>query len=265
MNHLYLLLFLISLWYGTCLAQLQELRIDCSRQTGELKSIMGVNRGPQGLQTEFSEIGVSLIRTHDYHISCDYHIYTDFWLLDTAQNAYHVLNPAFDPLNTAHYHWETTDAQIHDIIDNGFEVYFRLGISWSLNTNYPTPPVTPPFDMDGRSFNRFAQVCKRTVMHINGSWAEGLNQNVRYWEVWNEPKNNLFWVGDSTDYYHLYQQVYDSLKSFDPALNVGAPGAVPLTTLGVSKAYRESFLNYLQQNQIGLDFYSWHSYGIKNP
>lgn len=63
----------------------------------------------------------------------------------------------------------------------------------------------------------------------------------------------------------MYHAVCDTLKTYAPDIKLGAPGAVPSTTIGVNHEYREDFIYYCAQNNLPIDFYSWHIYGAKNP
>lgn len=233
-------------------------------QTAEpLKDLIGVNKGPANRRIAYQDAGITSVRTHDYHVSCDYETYSDFWNYDKTNESYS-LNTDFDPADARHYSWAATDSQIMDIISNGQRVYFRLGISWPENANYITPPLKPPLDANGTTFANFAALCKHTVMHYNDAWANGLNQTIRYWEIWNEP-DGIFWEGTPLQFFQLYKTVADSLKALDSELMVGGPGVAPKTSLQVNTTYLDGFLSYLRDHNGKMDFYSWHSYGIQNP
>lgn len=252
---------LLVLFVSLNLLAQKKFTIDFSESEGMLKNLQGVNKGPEDKLAAYKDAGISIIRTHDYHAPFDYEQYTEFWNITSSDTS---LNTSFDPTDPNHYHWDTTDAQLTIMQDNGFDVFFRLGISNPDNTNYPTPPIDPPYDHDGLGFDNFAEVCKRTVMHTNDNWAGGFNMGIKYWEIWNEP-GGLFWDDSAESFYLMYNKVANTLKSFDSTLRVGAVGAVPTTSYGVKKEYRDSFLQYCADSSVPLDFYSWHHYSAKNP
>ena len=171
---------------------------------------------------------------------------------------------SFNPEDTAYYHWQAAYSVIANIKENNFDIFFRIGVSYP-NTN-PLPPYEPPCDSPDStlSFTRFASLCKHVVMHYNNGWDNGRHDNIQYWEVWNEP-GGLFWHGSPPQYYLMYKNVENSIKTYDPNLKVGGPGAVPLTSIGQQSVYREGFIEFCANNNVDLDFYSWHLYGYKNP
>ncbi len=262
MKHIYFLFPLFILFFQVNTQAQKNITVDFSQQQGEIKDLLGVNKGPKNKLQGYKDAGISMIRTHDYHGPFDYEYYSDFWNYNQVDG--YTLNNSFDPTNPAHYDWTDTDSRLDAIAGNNIEVYFRLGVSYPDNPNYDTPPLAPPLDSDDENFATFAEVCKRTAMHCNSDWAGGKNLSIRYWEVWNEP-GGAFWKGTADQFYKMYNTVCDSLKSFDSSLKVGALGAVPTTSIGISPEYRENFLNYLNNNDVPLDFYSWHLYGYKNP
>jgi len=270
MNKLLVMIFLLNMvpvanGYGQ-----REINVDFSNEIATIKDLLGVNRDPGGMNRDpgekilgYQETGITTIRLHDDRFN-DYQYYSEFWQLDTGSNSFSILNTDFDPTNSAHYHWDTFDLKLSTIIDHNFEVYFRLGISWPNNPLYPTPPLQPPLDPDGAHFTKFAELCKRTVMHCNDGWDDGFDYNFQYWEIWNEP-GGIFWDGTPMQFYQMYEAVSRALKAYNPELKVGAPGAVPATIVIPQKAYFHNFLQYLSDNHAPLDFYSWHLYGAKNP
>lgn len=236
--------------------------IDYASTTGTIKDLVGVNKGPETKVQGYLDAGISMIRTHDFHDAFDYEHYSDFWIITETDTT---LNPDFDPTDATYYDWTSTDQQLSVMNNNGFEVFFRLGISYPDNPNYPTPPLQPPYNHDDpSSFDNFAELCKRTAMHTNESWADGLQTNTSYWEIWNEP-GGLFWHGSPLEFFQMYATVANAMKNYNPELKIGALGAYPVTSYGINTTFREQFFDYCQTNELPLDFYSWHHYSAKNP
>jgi len=238
--------------------------INYNRSIRPIKDLMAVNKLPFAQRAAgYVDAGITMIRMHDLHGANDYCFYTDFWNFDTTTKTFTTRNPSFDPANPAHYTWRDFDASVNEILGLGMAPYIRLG------TSYPGPvsikqPDAPPLDNDGIHFTKFAELCRRTVMHINGGWDNGSRHHVRYWEIWCEP-DGIFWNGTPLQFFQMYKSVSTAMKSYDPSLKIGGPGVTPATTIGVKTTYMDSFLNYMADNNAPLDFYSWHIYGIKNP
>lgn len=256
-------IFIICLLITQNITAQKTIVVDFQNQTGEIKDILGVNRGPSHRDAGYMDAGISMIRTHDYHDAFDYAMYSQFWYFDSINNEFTTINEDFEPDNPTHYNWFATDSVIANFDEINCDIYFRLGTSYP-NENYVIQPADPPLDPDGLNFTNFAELCKRTVMHCNGDWSNGLNKDIRYWEIWNEPEG-LFWNGTPLQFFSMYKTARDSIKSFDPDLKVGALSALPTTTLEIDTTYSSGFFNWLQANNSSIDFYSWHIYGIQNP
>lgn len=265
----YLLLFgLLSAI--SAFSQTKNIAVDYNTVIGVGKAMAGVNTGPHSIvsgTTEqcLSSIGNKVIRTHDYHGPCDYWQYTTFYNYFNQSFNYN-----FQSHKTSDYNWTTTDAQIAEIINAGFQPFFRVGISFPGGG--PSPATPMPKDADGINFRTFAGIAKRTAMHYTAGWNNGFSYTIPYWEIWNEPNNNASWTVDSVQaYYRLYKQCVDSLKSFNPSLKVGGPGTAKnaFYTGGIRYSlnhnYVSNFFNYCKNNQVPIDFYSFHMYDKRNP
>ncbi len=245
----------------------KEINIDYANKTGVIKDIFGGNKGGENIAAApyLHEIGIKDIRIHDYHEEAgDYYFYSDFWNKN-PDGSVSDINVDFNPSNPRHYHWENSDNVITNIINNDLSVYFRLGTSYP-NSQYILQPQNPPANILGANdFSKFAGLCEATVNHYNKGWDNGFNYNIKYWEIWNEP-GGLFWEnGTPIEFFKMYEQVSTAIKSSNPNVKVGAPGAVYTTTLGIQTQYREGFISYCKKEDLDLDFYSWHVYGLSNP
>lgn len=259
---------------GLLFSQTKTFTVDFNTNAGAFKKLTGVNTGPNsaasGTAAEcYKNIGVEMVRTHDYHGPCDYWGYTSFF-----SYAKQKFNYGFKSHIDTGYHWSTTDAQINKITSEGMSPFFRLGISFPGGGVSPASPR--PRDADTTNFTTFAGICKRTAMHYTAGWNAGYTYSIPYWEVWNEPNNGASWsiasANAASSFYLMYKQVADSIKSFNPALKVGAPGtsrdafftaASPVFVL--KPDYISRFFHYCDSANVPLDFYSFHSYNKANP
>ena len=260
-----LIIFSIALINVSLFGQ-KYITIDFSVETGYIKDIYGGNKGTDTLEAipYLHEIGIKHIRTHDYHGGADYFYYSNFWNKDGAGNFIDI-NTNFDPANPADYYWGDTDTKLESIIENNFSAYFRIGASYP-NSNFILQPMIPPSNSSASplNFSKFAQLSANTVNHYNNNWDNGFEYGVQYWEIWNEP-GGLFWDGNPFQFYLMYKEISSAIKSENPNIKIGAPGAVPTTTLGINTEYREGFIEFCNAENLALDFYSWHVYGLKNP
>ncbi|MGQ9844654.1 MAG: GH39 family glycosyl hydrolase [Caldisericia bacterium] len=121
-----------------------------------------------------------------------------------------------------------------DIIEKGFEVYFRLGNSYS---NSPSP----------KNFTNWIKVALHIVDHYY-NLSKSLNKPIKYVEIWNEPDNKTFWDRPKIDYFKLYVNSAKEIKKLYPELKVGGAAFTPqfaLTTNG--KKLTDDFLKYVKE------------------
>ena len=223
-----------------------DIVLDCSKTNGRIRPYAEINCGPlpnhyvkEGvdLSSQYQEIGVDFIRTHDFSGPTDVSRIFPNW--------------SADPLEESSYDFNVSDQYITAIVNTGCQVFYRLGESASDNETLRQPP---------QDFSKWAEICKHIVMHYNDGWANGYHYNITYWEVWNEPDLKGFWDGTTEQYYQLYNITAKTLKNYNSSLKVGGP----CTSSVFNVNYTIGFLNYVKENNVPLDFFSWHMY-TDNP
>ena len=210
--------------------------------------MLGVNIGPTragkdpnnaDLTSAYRQIGVTLIRTHDY-----------YGPLDMA-----VMYPdrRRDPADPRSYDFRASDAMWQAIVNGGFEPYLRLGDSYNN--------ATPPANAHERA--NWVNAAVAVVRHYRkGQW-NGFSTPFRYVEIWNEPDNQRFWSRprNALEYFQLYVETALALKRAFPDLLIGGPG---VTQTGAftpqGNKWVHDFLTYVKQSNAPLDFFSWHLY-----
>lgn len=260
--------------------------VDAASDMGQLKPLRGVNSGPLPWtdqpgtdrtggpvevsdRTGFRSLGadaspgyrranIDLIRTHDNYGPGD--IYDNFKgshemadgtvLPDSLRNVL-VMFPDLgaDPAVASSYNFGPTDHLIKSIYDVGAEPLFRLGASAGESSGVPDSFTT---DSD---YDHYADIARHIVLHYNKGWDRGHYYKIRYWEVLNEPDGRF----DPTKYYKLYGRIARAVKAADTNAMIGGP-ALMFAFNGPS--YREDFLTYLRDNNLPLDFWSFHDYAI---
>ncbi len=214
---------------------------DCKKTDGVLTDFSEINCGPipnpgiEGvdLTNQFRETGFDFVRNHDFNGP------TDISMIFP--------NMSKDPFDPSNYNFTLSDQFITSIIDAGCNVFYRLGESANTEERLRQPP---------QNMSKWAEVCKHVVMHYNDGWADGFYYNISYWEIWNEPDLSGFWNGTTEQYFNLYQETAITLKQYDPTLKIGGP----CTSSIFNKNFSTRFLSFVKENQIPLDFYSWHMY-----
>jgi len=242
----------------------KSLRVDAAHTTGTIRSLLGTNRGPISYALRMGEgtvchvdsfrtMGIDFIRNHDFYGPTDWYVIFPRW--------------DADPEDSEGYDFTSSDERIRAIVENGFRCFFRLGTSWRGRN--PRPIHDPPGTIrdewgrvihraDRDDFRRWGRICARIVQHYTQGWKDGYHYPIQYWEIWNEPDlAEQFWTGTPEQYYMLYEEAARAIREVDPTLKVGGPAC----TGRLSAEYVEGFLDYCQERNVPLDFFSWHSYG----
>jgi hypothetical protein len=216
------------------------IEVDFSKLTGRIRSLQQVHAGPippapgaAQLHEQYKRIGVDYVRSHDVWVAYD---------IDVIFR-----NMQADPSNELNYNFSSTDLQVVAVKSVGAEVFYRLGYSWG-------GPSYPP-----GNYTKFAEICKRIVMHYNQGWANGFKYGIRYWEIWNEADFKQFWTGTPEQYFRLYDVVARALKTVDRNLKVGGPALAGPQEF-VNRWFLDDFLRFCKMNESPLDFVSWHIY-----
>ena len=158
---------------------LSRISVDFTRKLGRIKPMNAGNNGPKipkddqtsGNFDTFKMLRIPYARLHDANFCSAYGaphtvdvraIFKDF-------NA--------DPTDPASYDFVMTDLYLKAIERAGTEPFFRLGGSIEHNPRKWFTCVPP-------DFRKFAVICEHIVKHCTGSWANGLNMKITYWEIW---------------------------------------------------------------------------------
>ena len=213
-----------------------------------IRPLLGVNIGPApagkdpnnaDLTQACRQIGVTLVRTHDFYGPLDMSVmYRDRMR---------------DPADPQSYDFRVGGAMWRAIVGGGFEPYLRLGDSYHN--------VRPP--ANARERTNWVRAAVEVVRHYRqGQW-NGFTTPFRYVEIWNEPDNQQFWPKprNAQEYLQLYVETARTLKQAFSDLQVGGPW---LTQMGFltpqGKAWVHDFLVYVKGHNAPLDFFSWHLY-----
>jgi len=161
----------------------ENVRVDFSRNCGQVKPMHSVNNGPVYKFAEDQRItnmdsyraaGIPYARTHDAAFCSTY---GGEHTVDI-----HAIFPDFDadPYAPESYDFVLTDEYLKVIEFAGTKTFYRLGSKiehWKKK--YGT---LPPKD-----FHKWAVICEHIIRHYTEGWADGFRMDIEYWEIWNEP------------------------------------------------------------------------------
>lgn len=224
------------------------------------KAVGTVNFNWKALAQGGEKSGVRMLEPAIPHIA---KINPKYIRLDHIYDYYHVVSR--NAKGELMFDWTALDQTVCDIYHTNSKPFFSLG--------YMPPSIakdgsviSPPKD-----WNEWAYVVKTTIEHysnknarlcgnVTGDWFNNI-----YYEVWNEPDHESFgkWSihGGEKDYRTLY---YYAATGASRAQNVypyylGGPATTALYENWITK-----FLDFVSENNLKLDFLSWHHY-TKNP
>jgi beta-xylosidase len=144
------------------------------------------------------------------------------------------------------FNFSKLDQVVNDILATGAKPMLSLSYM---------PPVISSGDVTDPPANWFdwQEVVRATIEYYSGR--TGKNLTDVYYEVWNEP--DLFGKWKIADYRLLYlyaAQGASQAKNVN-SFKIGGPG-----TTAFYKNWLEDFVKYVYQNDLRLDFFSWHKY-----
>lgn len=182
--------------------------------------------------------------------------------LDHLYDFYNVV--ARDSSKSLTFNWEELDATVCDILRIGARPFFSLSYMpevLSVDRSIISHPA---------SWEEWSLLIQKTIERYSGENSRicglFLDQNLTdvYYEVWNEPDLESFgkWNihGGVKDYKLLY---YYSIKGAEKAENVkrfffGGPA-----TTAAYQNWFQVFLDFVRENNLRIDFLSWHHYSKK--
>ena len=216
---------------------------------GHIKIMNAANNGPKaGNFEDYKALRIPYARTHDTPYRWNYHT-VDIDRIFPDWNA-NVNNPKS-------YDFALTDELLAMMIKAGTEPFFRLG--QSIEHASKKYGIFPPKD-----FRKWAKICEHIIRHYTEGWADGYHWDIKYWEIWNEPDldapNDRWktdprcWGGSMEQFHEFYAVAAKHLKKCFPDLMIGGPA------LANPRKYGPAFLEYVKENEVPLDFFSWHMY-----
>ena len=186
-------------------------------------------------------------------------LYPRYIRLDHIYDFYDVVRR--DANGQLFFNWTKLDETVCDIYHTGAKPFFSLG--------YMPPTMSEDKTLIGRpkDWSEWSLLVQKTIEHysgintrlcgqIYGQWLTDI-----YYEVWNEPDLESFgkWsiYGGSKDYKTFYRV---SVEGANRAKNVyhfliGGP-----VTTAPYKNWFQRFLDFTTENNIRIDFLSWHHY-----
>ncbi len=228
------------------------MKVNYNNKIASIKPMNAVNNGPvytknadqnSGNLADYKAANIPFARTHDASFFSRYggeHT-VDVHLIFRDFDA--------DPNDPASYDFTLTDEYMETIMAADTKVFYRLGSKIEHESKHYG--ILPPKD-----FQKWAVICEHIIAHMNEGWADGHEYGIEYWEIWNEP--DLYgkcWLGTPEQFYELFAVTAKHLKNRFPNLKIGGPAIC-----SYNENWLRPFFTKLRDENVPLDFYSWHCY-----
>ncbi|MBQ2891192.1 MAG: hypothetical protein IJE44_06075 [Clostridia bacterium] len=249
------------------------MKINFNETVGKIKPMHAINNMPLIGATDrmfhyIGEAGVPYSRLHDTGGA-----YGGGRFVDIA-NVFRNFDADVD--DPASYDFAFTDWLLNAIDKQNTKIFYRLGATIENQQNIKAYYIYPPKDN-----LKWAKICEKIIAHYNEGWANGYHLGIEYWEIWNEPDNepkiedNPMWKGKFEEYMDLYRVTAPYLKERFPNIKIGGYASCGFYALfegNFAKVANSSsrtgyfiecfhkFMEYVRENNLPLDFFSWHSY-----
>lgn len=150
------------------------------------------------------------------------------------------------------FNWTQLDRVVDQIIQIGAIPFFSLSYmppAIAQNGEVTNPPA---------NWSDWIVVVRETIQHYSGRHQRNF-KNVAY-EIWNEPDLFGNWkIGYGKNYCQLYQYAIAGARETTNTnpFKIGGPA-----TTAPYRAWVDEFLNFTKENNLRIDFYSWHRYSF---
>ena len=208
------------------------------------REVVGAGRAAEGLRANWQR-DLKIV-----HAECGFKYLRFHGLLQDEMGVY-----SEDKKGNPVYDFQYIDAVYDAILDAGMKPFVEIGFmpGW-LKSNDKTifwwkGNISPPL-----SYEKWNSLIEALVRH----WTERYGENVVkqwYFEIWNEPNLDLFFTGTQADYFKLYKNTVQSIKSVSPTYRVGGPATA-------GRGWISEMIEFAAKDKVPLDFITTHDYGV---
>jgi len=248
LTRIFVLVLFLSI---SSVAQSRLISIDYGRIKGPRdrfpQLVVGAGRAVEGLRADWQR-DLALV-----HRECGFEYVRFHGLLQDELGVY-----AEDRNGKPVYNFQYLDAVYDAIINAGMHPFVEFGFmpqklaSGDKTIFWWKGNITPP-----RDHAKWEALVSALVEHWTTRYGR---DEVRRWyfEVWNEPNlKDLFWSGDQSDYFKLYDVTVRAVKSVSPEFRVGGPATA-------GRAWIGDMIAHAAQASVPLDFITTHDYGVRD-
>lgn len=149
------------------------------------------------------------------------------------------------------YNWSKLDEEVRTILAVGAKPFLSL--------SYMPPALAAGVTDRPSDYFEWQQLVQATIEHYSGE--QGMNIDQVYYEVWNEPDLfGKFKVYGKKNYLDLYRVSAIAAKNAKGVkkFKIGGPA-----TTGMYRNWMEALFKMIEEENLRLDFISWHRYSLE--
>jgi len=160
-----------------------------------------------------------------------------------------------DKAGNPHYNYQYIDELFDFLISIKMKPFVELGFmpndlaSGKQTVFWWKGNITPPKD-----YKKWDDLIKNLVEHWQQRYGKAEVKSW-YFEVWNEPNLNIFFSGKMDDYFKLYRETANAIKSVSADYKIGGPATA-------GNGWIAEMINFCTTNKVPIDFISTHTYGV---
>ena len=209
------------------------------------QEVVGAGRAAEGLRSDWQR-DLAVV-----HRECGFKYIRFHGLLQDELDVYRE-----DSQGNPIYNFQNIDVLYDSILNIGMKPFVELSFmpnalaSGNKTIFWWKGNITPPKD-----YGKWEHLIHALVQHWTDRYGEA-EVSQWYFEVWNEPNLDIFWSGNQSEYFNLYEVTARAIKEVASSYRVGGPATA-------GRGWIRELIDFAIRTRAPLDFISTHDYGVK--
>lgn len=228
--------------------EIRQINIDFNKEKGKhnkfFKECIGAGRANEGLRADWQE------QLRQVKEECGFRYIRFHGLFHDDMGVYFE-----DEKGNPIYNWQYIDKLFDFILEIGMKPFVELSFmptalaSGDKTVFWWKGNITPP-----KSYEKWHDLVKAFTQHLTERYGEE-EVSSWYFEVWNEPNLHFFWSGSMEEYFKLYKNAIEAIKSVSEKYTVGGPATA-------GGGWVTELLHYCDSANIPCEFIATHAYNV---
>ncbi|MFC5734089.1 GH39 family glycosyl hydrolase [Cytobacillus gottheilii] len=169
----------------------------------------------------------------------------------------HVYNENAD--GSYYFNFNYINAVIDNLLEANVKPFIEIGfMPKDLASTEHTIFVWEAYVSPPKLMERWKELMEAFVRHLINRY--GLDEiRTWYFEFWNEPEVPFFWRGTREEFFTLFVETYESIKSIDSKIKIGGFSSINFVKY---QSWIDDFHYVTAKKNIDLDFFTFHVYNL---